>query len=1078
MKSLVPAISISALLLSLGQGAPALDAEALRFFENEVRPLLAEHCYQCHGEEKQKGGLRMDSLTHILKGGDSGASIVLGDPEQSLVVEAVRRSDPDFAMPPKEELSAKQVEVLERWIAQGAPWPDLDPKLVVDENGFTAEEKEWWAIQPVQDPQVPGLDPKWARNEVDAFVGRKLKQEGMTPASEADRRELVRRAYLDLHGVAPTPEQTNAFVQDNRPDAWERLIDDLLSSPRYGERWGQHWLDVVRFAESDGYRQDAFRPEAWPYRDYVVRSFNEDKPYNQFVREQLAGDQINPDDPNVLVGTAYLRNGLYEYNQRNVRMHWELIVNEITNLTGEVFLGVGIGCAQCHNHKFDPLLQADYFRMQAFLAPIRWRHDLKLATPEEQKDYDTKLAAWEEATKDIRAEIDKIIEPKIQSKMNSTRKMFPEDIQKMFAKAKEDRTPYEQQLVELAEIQVDYERERFDEKKSVKGDDATKLEELKAQLAVYDNLKPKPLTDAFVATDIGPEAPEVWLTSRSGKTEIEPGYLSILDASKASIPDPGQEDSTGRRLALANWIVNPENPLSTRVIVNRIWQYHFGQGIVPTPNDFGTLGEEPSHPELLDWLTSRFLEEGWRMKEMHRLIMNSATYRQTARREPEEKHLLNDPDNRLLWRYPPQRLDAEQVRDSMLLVSGELNDKASGPSVSGTTPSRSIYVKKIRNTPDNMLRGFDAPMGFDSSPTRDATTTALQSLLLVNGTWAVDRAEAFAKKLLAGRMEINSQVIRDAYAWAYSREPSSEEMAAAEAFLNAQMDVSGAIEPEPKYPGENGLRSISQHFSKVEGLDLGNSALWLQPGSRFERLQVPGEGLDMDDFTVEAIANLDGLYQDADVRTLAARWNGSQQSRGWTFGVTSQKSRYDPQNFIMQLIGEDFQGNTVYEVVHSDLRFPLGAPVYIAAVVSTEPTKEHKTGGTVTFYMKDLSDPKAKLEQRTVNHPIVQGLQLKSQKLIVGGRGQAGRSMWDGQLARFSVSAGALSTDQLLIGNEAATATRVVDLQFNDLVGSQPIAGAQWVWGPANGDSPSKLMSAMTDFCHALLSSNEFLYLH
>ncbi len=258
---------------------------------------------------------------------------------------------------------------------------ESSPGQEVDAHGFSAEDRAWWAIQPVADPAVPSTGESWARNDIAPFIARALAEAGLEPAPEADRRELVRRAYYDLHGLPPTPGQIAAFLADKRPNAWERLIDELLESPRYGERWGQHWLDVVRWAESDGYNQDAFRPDAWPYRDYVVKSFNEDKPYDRFVREQLAGDEIDPDNPDVLIGTAFLRNGLYEYNQRNVRMHWDLIVNELTRVTSETFLGLGLGCAQCHDHKFDPLLQKDYFAMQAFLAPVRWRHDLVLATP-------------------------------------------------------------------------------------------------------------------------------------------------------------------------------------------------------------------------------------------------------------------------------------------------------------------------------------------------------------------------------------------------------------------------------------------------------------------------------------------------------------------------------------------------------------------------------------------------------------------------------------------------------------------------------------------------------------------------
>jgi len=1076
------------LCLSLFTGSvlsAAEDREAMAFFENEIRPLLAENCYSCHGADKQKGGLRLDAMAHILQGGDTGPSLIAGKPEDSLIIEAVQRLDEDFAMPPKEALSDKQQAALEKWVKMGAPWPQSEGEVVAaeetDKFGFTAEDRTWWAIQPLTDPQAPKAAGGWARNEIDHFVAAKLQQTNLEPAPEADREELVRRAYFDLHGVPPTPEQVEAFVKDTSPDAWEKLIDELLASPRYGERWGQHWLDVVRFAESDGYRQDAFRSAAWPYRDYVIQSFNEDKPYDQFVKEQLAGDEIAPHDPDVFIGTAYLRNGIYEYNQRNVRMHWELIVDELTRLTGETFLGLGVGCAQCHDHKFDPILQEDYYRMKAFLAPVVWPEGLKLATPEEEAEYAKKLAVWEDATAEIRKEIDAILEPKIQAKMRGNAKMFPDDIKALFELPKSERTPYEQQLVQLAEIQINYERKRFSQAKSVKGEELEKLEKLQAELAAYDGLKPKPLPEAFVAGDVGPKAPEVLLETRNGKTPIDPGYLTILDPSEPVIPEPVNDEHTGRRLALAEWIVNPDNPLGTRVIVNRLWQHHFGAGIVATPNDFGTLGELPSHPQLLDWLTQRFLENDWRMKEVHRLIMNSATYRQTARVNPTQQQLVADPDNRLLWRYPPKRLDAEQARDAMLLVSGELQDSTGGPSVSGNTPRRSVYVKKIRNTPDTMLRGFDAPMGFDSAPTRDATTTALQSLMLVNGSWANARASAFAKRLLGGRTDVNSELVRNAYRWAYGREPESEELEGALAFLKSQVEIVDGTEgqkPAYKFPNENGLRPITQFFDKAEGVELGSSSLWLQPGSRFERLELSGAKLESNDFTIEAVANLDALYSDASVRTLFSKWNGSNNTKGWNFGVTSEKSRYDPRNFILQLIGEDFQGNTVYEVVASDLRVPLNKPVYLAASISTEPTPENKTGGTATFYMKDLSDPKAELQVSKVHHPIVKDLQDTALPLILGGRANNTKSMWDGQLARIALSKGALSQDQLLIGAKPQEVPRLVDLTFDELEGGKPIAGTQWLQEQDSGSSPNSLQMAVTDFCHALLTSNEFLYLH
>jgi hypothetical protein len=354
-----------------GFALAAPDREALAFFEKEVRPVLVNRCFECHGPEKKKGGLRLDFPEAISAGGDSGAVVVPGDADASLLIQAVRRTDHDLEMPPKKALPPQEVAALEKWVTQGAPWPETGaPRPASANDRFTEKERAWWAIQPVSHPVPPTPQGPWARNEVDQFVQAQLTTAGLAPAPEASRAELIRRASYDLLGLPPTPEQVRSFEADPRPDAWERLVDELLESPRYGERWAQHWLDVVRWAESDGYRQDAYRLEAWPYRDYVIAAFNEDKPYDVFVKEQLAGDEIDRENPHVLVATAYLRNGIYEYNQRDVRMQRELIVQELTSLTSEAFLGLGLGCAQCHDHKFDPLLQKDYYAMQSFFAGV------------------------------------------------------------------------------------------------------------------------------------------------------------------------------------------------------------------------------------------------------------------------------------------------------------------------------------------------------------------------------------------------------------------------------------------------------------------------------------------------------------------------------------------------------------------------------------------------------------------------------------------------------------------------------------------------------------------------------------
>ncbi len=713
--------------------ASSKDAAALKFFETSVRPLLSAECYECHGPDKAKHGLRLDHRDLILKGGETGPALVPGKVEESLLIEAVRRGDPDFSMPPKKALTADQVAILEKWIATGAVWPDEQlTKSEVDENGFTDEDRKWWAIQPVRDVKVP--EPKdnkngWAKNEVDQFILRKLNEAKLEPSSAAGPEELVRRMYLDLHGLIPTAEQSTAFVTAYRKDsdkATAELVDELLASPRYGERWGQHWLDVVRYAESDGYRADSFRSGTWRYRDYVINALNDDKPYNEFVKEQLAADEYAENDPDKFIGTAFLRLGVYEWNQRNAKMQWELIMTEMTNVTGEALLGIGIGCAQCHDHKFDPILQKDYFALQAFLNGTWWPENQVIANDEEKATYAKQLKEWETATAEFRPQLAEMKKHRIESAITGVVKQFPEDVKAIYNTPSEKRTTYEEQIAQMVQRQVDYSRVRIDWKKEFAKDEkkAAQYEKLTTEMAKFDKIKPADLPLGFVSVDVGTTPAETLLKKRDGEQVIEPAFLTLLEQPAPEITPT--KDSSGRRLALANWIANEKNPLSTRVITNRIWQHHFGTGLVPTPNDFGRLGEEPSHPELLDWLTKEFIHGGWKMKPLHRLIMNSAAYQQTARREPTSVEDIADTGNRLLWRFPPQRLDASQIRDAMLVASGEMTPRDGGPSVSGSSPARSIYVKKIRNTKDPMIGNFDAPSGFGSAPTRLATTTANQ----------------------------------------------------------------------------------------------------------------------------------------------------------------------------------------------------------------------------------------------------------------------------------------------------------------------------------------------------------------
>jgi hypothetical protein len=950
---------------------------------------------------------------------------------------------------------------------------------------FTEEDRQWWAIQPVNRPEVPEISGRdWTRNPIDQFVLEKLSEQDLQPAPEADPYELIRRAYFDLHGLPPTPEQISRFVAQwaKDPDqAWANLIDELLDSPRYGERWGQHWLDVVRYAETDGYRADDFRPNAWRYRDYVVRSINEDKPYDQFVREQLAGDEIAPEDPDTIIGTAFLRHGIYEWNQRNARMHWELIVNEMTSVTSEAFLGLGMGCAQCHDHKFDPILQKDYYALQAFLATTYWPDDRLLASPEEEERYRAELEVWEAKAQPIKDEIDAITrESRLKNNAYAVAQ-FPPDIQEMYYKPSAERSAYESQMYELVRRQVVTQENRlkFDKELQEEPEKLARYQELRAQLDALEAEKPESPPKAFIATDISPEAVETILKTRHESLAVEPDFLELLGLPKPKIKPT--ETTTGRRKVLADWIADAGNPLSTRVMANRIWHYHFGSGIVPTPNDFGTLGEDPSHPELLDWLTAEFIDNGWRLKPLHRLVMASATYRQTARREPDTTIATVDPANRLLWRFPPQRLSAEQARDAMLAVSGELDTRLGGPSVDGDAPARGIYVKKRRNRPDKILHNFDSPQGFDSAPQRLQTTTPLQSLLLVNSEWPLQRASAFANRVLAGSPSINESHIEQAFLLAYNRQPTEREIGLAMDFVSNQM---GKLEreftespPDFEYR-ESPIAAVTDRFDVPEHSRLlGTGALKLVPDSPYERLVLPTFKLTGDSFTFEAIVSLDEIHEDAKVNTIISQWDGDHEGSGWSIGVTSARSKYDPRNFIVQLIGENGVGNQEYEVVASGLRVPIGKPVYLAAVVTANRIFNESGGGNVVFHMKDLSTTDAEMESVAVKHSIADHIQPMDTSKIIGGRHAKGHT-WNGQIARIALSNEPLPVEQLFFRHDETNPERF-DLRFSAETEENPLPeGAAWLLPEHLERERDPVFNAMSDFCHALLTSNSFLYLH
>jgi hypothetical protein len=1043
MKRLLPLL----LLSSAVNVTAADDAQraAMAFFENKVRPLLVERCYECHSEKKQKGDLRMDHISYILKGGGTGPAVEPGNPDKSLIIEAIRYKNEDTAMPPKKPLSPEEVAILEQWVKVGAPWPESPGETVaaVDKFGFTDADRKFWSFQPVKKVTPPKIDSAWVRNDVDRFVAQKHKELGLKPAPEAERRELVRRLYFTLHGLPPTLEQMEAFVNSKDPQVYEKLVDGLLASPRYGERWAQHWLDLVRWAESDGYNQDALRPAAWPYRDYVIKSFNTDKPYDQFVREQLAGDEIDPTNPDVLVGVSYLRNPIYEYNQRDARGQYEVVLTDMTDNAGEVFMGLSMGCARCHDHKFDPILQKDYYRLRAFFTPVRWRDDMTLATPSEQEIWAAKNAKWEEATKEVRAKIDAIVEPKIQKAIQSAYTKFQADIRAMVDKKAEQREPEDWQFTYFCERQMEYERERFDTKKSIKDPkEKEQYDALVLELKTFDHLKPAPLTPAFIATDATNRGPKNLLKTRRTEQDIAPGFLTMLHPEEPKIV--AKEKSTGRRSALAAWITRPDNSLSTRVITNRVWHYLFGKGIVETPNDFGELGEDPSHPELLDYLTQKFLAGGWKLKSLHREILLSATFCQTAHITPTQKALQVDPGNKYLWRFQPRRLDAEQVRDAMLAASGELDLTEGGPSSDGNGIRRSIYTTKKRNSQNELLRSLDAPAGFVSSSERQSTTTPTQALLMINGDWTLSRASKMAERVYS---------IEEAWQYALGRKPNSKEISQSEAFIERRLADDESAPAVSSTPVDAALAAAFKENTPQERLVAANAPLT------------------GDEFTVEALAKLNSVDAAASVRTLASRWNNGKdnvEAFGWSIGVTGRKSRFKARNLIIQLVGEDENSNIAYEPIASDIRLELGVAYHIAVKVSCA---EHK----IEFRVQQVDKPNAPVITSVVNHSVRDGLDRGASQLIIGGvTKRAPSHQWDGSIDAARIVTGLLKDETLSAKPETWTTKALLQWVAKDGPGET----LAWASNEAPKVKVDPKKQALTDLCHVLLNASEFFYLH
>jgi hypothetical protein len=906
---LLPAVAIAVIMLVLvptvGLGADAID------FVRDVRPILQKNCYSCHAAEEQKSSLRLDIKSEAFKGGEAyGPSIVAGNAKDSPLIQFVSGADPDLRMPPEgEALPATEIDTLRKWVDEGANWPDgVDLASLVDK-------RDHWSFKPVTVPAVPATrNHIWPRNTIDEFVLARLEQEGLKPAAEADRTTWLRRVSFDLTGLPPAPPQLEAFLQDARPDAHERVVDALLNSPRYGERWAQHWLDVVRYADTHGFEVNTERPNAWPYRDYVIDAFNNDTPYDRFVREQIVGDVLHADAATgFLITASVLLPGQIGKDEPSIRLARQDSLDEIVVNVGQTFLGLSVGCARCHDHKFDPISQRDYYAMQALVAGVEYS-DRELRTPEAEAQR-AETARLKSDLAEIDGQLASLVplassgveRPPVSPSVNTDRfapvtakrlrftiqttnrlepcvdelevfntegsnvalastgtivkssgdtvvadvhelrhvhdgnfgntrswmsnevgqgwleMEFPEPHSIDLVRWGRDRTgQYNDRLaldyrIEVCGISGEWQQVAdASDRKPYRPEDSEPLpvstaglSAEEAQVAERLAAEKKSLEQriaaaaavrtAFVGKFRTPD--DIHLLTRGDpeqpKDQVTPAVLSAFDSIALTVDAPDSE----RRRALANWIASPANPLTSRVMANRIWQGHFSTGLVETASDFGWMGSTPSHPALLDWLATEFIRAGYSVKHMHRLIVLSSTYRQATRHDPAAA--AKDADVRLLWRFPTRRLEAEAIRDSMLAVSGKLDLKMGGAGfnlfdqrggLSGFIPVESfqgdglrrlIYAHKVRREREAVFGVFDCPDAGQSTARRRESTTPIQALNLFNSRFTIEQAEAFAARV---RSEVGDDLglqIGRAYLLALSRAPSAEEAADAQAVASA-----------------------------------------------------------------------------------------------------------------------------------------------------------------------------------------------------------------------------------------------------------------------------------------------------
>lgn len=778
-----------------------------KFFEAEVRPILEAHCYTCHGPAAGgdvESDFNMSTRAGMIRGGFNGPAISLDEPGESALLRAINYED--LEMPPKGKLPRSQIEIITRWVKMGAPWPE-GPTAVPRRGSPSVDDaaRNFWSFRRFTRPEVPAVKNKeWVRTPIDAFVLAKLEAEGLTPAPPAEKTTLLRRLYFDLIGLPPSVAEVDAFLADDSPDAYEKVVDRLLASPQYGERWARHWLDLVRYAETDGYEFDRAKPDVWRYRDYVIRSLNEDKPYNQFIKEQLAGDEFEPVTADSIIATGIYKIGIFDSGSPDKLQAAFDGLDDVIATTSQVFLGLTMNCARCHDHKIDPIPTADYYRMLAFFRgtqgggrrgrPIntgggrRGRRGGGGGEPVNQAE----IAAYEKEFADLTAKLTAI-----------------EDALKPYLEGGEvDDFAVEEYRpgIVRAHVPQHVTLETWDEYESV----LSKRDELEKR-------RPESLAQALSVSESGPNLPTTYILLRGSPyaegDPVEPGFPSVLTTESAVIPPPEEgARSSGRRTALADWIASGENPLTARVVANRVFQYHFGRGIVRSSNDFGYGGTPPTHPQLLDWLASELIDGDWRLKRLHKMVVMSNAYQMSS--QPNEAGVAIDPENDLLWRFDIRRLEAEEIRDAILAVSGNLNPKMGGPSIyphivdevkagqsrpgEGWNESepeeqvrRSVYIHIKRSLLVPLLSVYDTADTDESCPVRYSTTQPTQALSMLNSEFVNEQAAIFAENVRNEAGEDAAAQVTLALRRAIQRQPTEAEIERGVEFIQRQQTTHG-----------------------------------------------------------------------------------------------------------------------------------------------------------------------------------------------------------------------------------------------------------------------------------------------